>query len=65
MRSALACLLLDLALSLVLVPRLGVRGAAIAALVSVTARNVANTVAVRRRLGIDPTVLGRPPAIRR
>jgi hypothetical protein len=28
-------------------------------LVSVTARNVANTVVARRRLGVDTTVLGR------
>jgi O-antigen/teichoic acid export membrane protein len=59
MRAALGCLLLDGALCLALVPPLGARGAAIAMLVSVTARNVANTVVARRRLGVDTTVLGR------
>ena len=60
MRAALACLALDAALCLALVPPLGARGAAIAVLVSVTARNIANSVTTRRRLGIDTTVLGRP-----
>jgi O-antigen/teichoic acid export membrane protein len=59
MRSALACLMLDLALCAVLVPSLGARGAAIAALVSVTARNIANSTLAWRRLGIDTTVFGR------
>jgi O-antigen/teichoic acid export membrane protein len=62
MRWALACLVLDLVLCLVLVPPFGVVGAAIAALVSITMRNVFTTVEVRRRMGIDPTVIGRMPA---
>ncbi len=59
MGAALGCLVLDAGLCVVLVPPLGARGAAIAVLVSVTARNVVNSLMVRRRLGIDATVIGR------
>jgi O-antigen/teichoic acid export membrane protein len=59
MRASLGCLALDAALCLVLVPPEGARGAALAALISVTARNAFNSVATWRRLGIDTTVLGR------
>ena len=62
MRAALGCLVLDAVLCVALVPTLGSRGAALAALVSITARNLANSVQVRRRLGVDATVLGRVPA---
>jgi O-antigen/teichoic acid export membrane protein len=62
MRASLGCLVLDLALCLALVPPLGAKGAAIAALVSITARNVVNSVAAWRRMGIDSTVLGRSSA---
>jgi O-antigen/teichoic acid export membrane protein len=59
MGASLGCLVLDAVLCLALVPPLGARGAAVAALVSVTARNAFNSVASWRRLGIDTTVLGR------
>jgi O-antigen/teichoic acid export membrane protein len=61
MRTALGCLVLDAILCVALVPTLGSRGAALAALVSITVRNVVNSVQVRRRLGVDATVLGRVP----
>jgi O-antigen/teichoic acid export membrane protein len=59
MRSAFACLVLDLALCAALVPSLHARGAAIAALISLTVRNVANSTLAWRRLGLDTTVFGR------
>jgi O-antigen/teichoic acid export membrane protein len=59
MAAALGGLVLDGVLCVALVPALGARGAAIAVLASVIARNVVNSVLVRRRLGIDATVLGR------
>jgi O-antigen/teichoic acid export membrane protein len=62
MRASLGCLVLDTVLCFALVPPLGARGAALAALISVTARNVLNSVATWRRLGIDTTVLGRDAA---
>jgi O-antigen/teichoic acid export membrane protein len=62
MRTALGCLVLDVILCVALIPTLGSRGAALAALVSITARNVVNSVQVRRRLGVDATVIGRVPA---
>jgi O-antigen/teichoic acid export membrane protein len=65
MRAALGCLVLDAILCVVLVPPLGATGAAIALLASISARNLVNTVQVRRRLGVDPTVIGRMPAPRR
>jgi O-antigen/teichoic acid export membrane protein len=60
MRAAFGSLVLDVALCAALIPPLGARGAATAALVAMTARNVANSVAAQRRLGLDTTVLGRP-----
>ena len=65
MRAALGSLVLDVALCLVLVPPLGARGAAIAALVTIAARNVVNSSAAWRRLGVDTTVLGRSPSVTR
>jgi O-antigen/teichoic acid export membrane protein len=62
MTAAFGGLVLDAMLCVVLVPPLGATGAAIALLVSITARNVVNAVQVRRRLGIDATVVGRMPA---
>lgn len=62
MRASLGCLVLDVALCLALVPPLGAKGAAIAALVSIAARNVVNSVAVWRLMGIDSTVLGHAAA---
>jgi O-antigen/teichoic acid export membrane protein len=62
MRAALGCLVLDAILCVALVPTLGSRGAALAALASITVRNVVNSVQVRRRLGVDATVIGRVPA---
>jgi O-antigen/teichoic acid export membrane protein len=59
MVAALACLVLDVVLCLVLVPPFGARGAAVAVLVTVTARNVFNSWSTWRRLGLDTTVLGR------
>jgi O-antigen/teichoic acid export membrane protein len=56
---------LDVALCAILVPSLGEVGAAIGVLVSITTRNVVNTVMVRRLIGVDPTVIGRMPAPRR
>jgi O-antigen/teichoic acid export membrane protein len=65
MRAAFGSVVLDLALCAVLVPPLGARGAALAALAAITARNVANSVATQRRLGLDTTVLGRLRPTRR
>jgi O-antigen/teichoic acid export membrane protein len=65
MRTTIACFVLDVALCLALVPSLGARGAAIAVLASVTVRNVANSLATRRLIGVDATVIGRMPAPRR
>ena len=65
MRAAFASLLLDAALCAALVPALGARGAALAALASITVRNVWNSASARRRLGIDATVLGRLPGATR
>ena len=61
-RSALGGLLLDGVLCLALVGPLGSSGAAVALLISVSARNIVNTWLVRSRLGIDPTLLGRAPS---
>jgi O-antigen/teichoic acid export membrane protein len=60
MHAAFAALVLDAGLCLALVPPMGARGAALALLVSVTARNAINSAVARRRLGIDTTVVGRP-----
>lgn len=62
MRTTIACFALDVVLCLALVPSLGATGAAIAVLASIVTRNVANSLATRRLLGIDSTVFGRAPA---
>jgi O-antigen/teichoic acid export membrane protein len=59
LRAAVCCLAIDIVLCAVLVPPFGEVGAAIAVLVGITARNVANSVATRRLVGVDSTVLGR------
>jgi O-antigen/teichoic acid export membrane protein len=59
MGTSVISLVLDAVLCAALVPVWGAEGAAVGVLVSVTVRNVANSVSTRRRLGIDTTVLGR------
>jgi O-antigen/teichoic acid export membrane protein len=59
MVAAFVCLLLDVGLCLVLVPPFGAIGAAVAVLVTVTARNIFNSRSTWRRLGLDTTALGR------
>jgi O-antigen/teichoic acid export membrane protein len=59
MRATILGLGLDAALCVALVPSFGADGAAIALLVSITVRNAVNSVQVRRRLGVDATVIGR------
>jgi O-antigen/teichoic acid export membrane protein len=56
-RSATIALLVDAALLAVLVPAAGVDGAAIAAVAAVIVRNVLNSRAVRRELGLQTAAL--------
>lgn len=52
--------LLNLGLNALLIPLVGLTGAAVATAVSITAWNLALIVLVRRRLEINPTALGLP-----
>lgn len=55
-----ACTALSIALNAALIPAHGIAGAAWATAISVAASNVLMLAAVRRRLGLNPTLLGRP-----
>lgn len=56
-----AAAIANVALNAALIPPLGTIGAAIATAATTIGWNVALLIAVRRRLGYDTTVLGRPP----
>jgi O-antigen/teichoic acid export membrane protein len=56
------CAALNLVLNLLLTPRFGLQGAAIATAISIASWNIAMGLFVRYRLGYDTTALGRPPA---
>jgi O-antigen/teichoic acid export membrane protein len=55
--AATASLAVNLALLAILVPRLGVVGAAVATLASTSARNMLNSTSVRRRIGVRTSPL--------
>lgn len=52
----------SLLLNIALIPSLGAIGSAIASSVALVAWNLAMSLFVRRKLGVDATALGRPPA---
>ena len=53
--------LLNVVLNLVLIPRLGLTGAAIATTIATAMRSLVLSLYVRRLLGYDATAFGRPP----
>jgi len=55
---ALAAVILDMVLCLLLVPAFGLEGAAAATVTTLLAQAVALSIVVRRSLGVDPTMLG-------
>ena len=54
-------LFLSLILNLILIPRLGITGSAIASAVTVSCWNIAMLIYVRRTLGIDASAVGLQP----
>jgi O-antigen/teichoic acid export membrane protein len=52
----------SLLLNVALIPSLGAVGSAIASSVALVAWNLAMSIFVRRKIGIDATALGKPPA---
>jgi O-antigen/teichoic acid export membrane protein len=60
--SVCAALAANLVLNVTLIPRLGIVGSAIAATSSVFVYNLLMWIHVRRTMGIDASVIARPPA---
>jgi O-antigen/teichoic acid export membrane protein len=58
MRGVLVATVLNVVLNLVLIPRFGIEGAAVATLISTVTWNVLLWWSVRRQLGLDSSVLG-------
>lgn len=59
-RATIAAMAVNLVLGVLLVPRIGAMGAAIASSASLTVLNLATLVAARRATGIDTSVVGLP-----
>jgi O-antigen/teichoic acid export membrane protein len=56
----IGALAVSLSVNLLLIPRFGATGAAIASSLALASWNLAMAIHVRRRMGVDPTVLGMP-----
>jgi O-antigen/teichoic acid export membrane protein len=62
-RATMAAMAVNVALGVLLVPRVGAMGAAIASSASLTVLNVATLVAARRETGIDTSIVGLPTRV--